>query len=164
MYMLHPDVSLIQTRLDVARASRRARQLARQDMPDLWLPVVLDALAKLADLGVVVDRASIEFECLRISMATRDEGARAIEARAARECARLSGMDDLRLEVLVRCRQIGPERLGHELAHDRHKLEAVRRSHALQPSRALAVLLAAADATLAADAVGVMHTFLARQG
>lgn len=150
--MEHPDVSLIQTRLDVARASRRARQLARQDMPEPWVPVVLDALAEIARLGVVVERATVEYGCLRIIMATPDQAARAIEERAAIECARLASIDELRHLVLARCRQIGPEKFGHSLARDREALEAVRGSHAKAPSRVLAAALAAADAALALDA------------
>lgn len=163
MQMEHPDVSLIQTRLDVARASVRARQLARQDMPEPWVPVVLDALAEIARLGVVVERAAVEFGCLRIIMATQDQAARAIEERAAIECARLSGMDELRLLVLTRCRQLGPDGFGRVLASDRDALEAVRGSHAQQPSRVLAVALAAADAAMALGADRVVHGVLGHQ-
>jgi hypothetical protein len=162
--MVNDDVSVIQSKLDVARASRRARQLARLDMPAAWLPIVLDALAQLAQLGIAVDRASVEHGCLRICMPTRDERARSIETQAAIACARQSGVDELRLCVLVGCRQVGPEQVGRALARDRAMVEMLRASHELQPSRALAVVLAAADATQCSAGVPTVGKFLAGPG
>jgi hypothetical protein len=147
--MEYSEVSLIQSKLEVARASRRARKLARQDLPELWVPVVLDALGQLARLGIAVDRATAEYGCLHIIMPTRDPHARAIEAQAARTCATLSGMDDLRFRVLVSGRQRGPTETGRALAQDRTTVEAVREAHQLEPSNMLAAILAAADAASA---------------
>lgn len=150
--MVYPEISLIQTKIDMARASRRARESARQDLPDLWVPVVLDALSQLARLGIAVDRATAEHGCLHIIMPTTDPHARAIEAHAAKTCAHLSGMDDLRFRVLVSGRQRGPTETGRALAQDRTMFEAVREAHRLEPCRMLAAILAAADAAAAPSA------------
>lgn len=81
------DVALIQTRINIARKVRAARQLARFDMPAPWLPTVLAALTQLGQMGVGPDRATVEYGRLRIIMPTRDPRARDIEAGAARACA-----------------------------------------------------------------------------
>ena len=69
--MGYHDVSLIQSRIDVARASRKARQMARLDMPEPWQPVVLSSIGRLARQGVVVERATVEYGQLRIIMSTQ---------------------------------------------------------------------------------------------
>lgn len=158
------DVSLIQSRIDVALAARRARQQARLDMPEVWLPVVLEAISGIARLGVVVDRATVKYGGLRIVMRTQDTEARAIEAEAAAECARLSGFTELRFLVLVRCRQFGPERVGRALANDPAALEALRASHSSRPSEALAEVLRTVDEHLQADLVVGLRAFLTGQG
>ena len=244
--MGYHDVSLIQSRIDVARASRKARQMSRLDMPEPWQPVVLSSIGRLARQGVVVERATVEYGQLRIIMSTQDPVAREIEAEAARACARacatcgepadsysnympacylhesssgrafaalyvrgafptlseawiwwrtpqaeLAGWQpckiatqeggddrvrellrairvarnsDVRFLVLVRCRQVGPDRVGRALSRDHATLEAIRASHAAQPSELLAEALHAADMYLQADAVGLFGAFLARQG
>lgn len=63
-------------------------------------------------------------------------------------------MDDLRFLVLVRARQLGPDRVARALARDVDALEHLRASHSAQPSVALADLLRAADAVRASGAIG----------
>jgi hypothetical protein len=82
------EVSMIQSKIDLARATRKARQMARLDMPEPWQPVVLSSIVQIARHGVVVERATVEYGQLRIIMACRDPVAREIEAEAARVCAR----------------------------------------------------------------------------
>ncbi len=53
--------------------------------------------------------------------------------------------DDLRLLVLVRCRQVGEARVARALARDDEALECIRHSHAQQPSPVLAKVLRLAD-------------------
>ena len=146
---------MIQSKIEVARAVRRARQLARQDLPEAWLPIVLDALAQLGRQGVRVDRATVEHGCLRIVMPTTDERARAIEARAAHACALIAGMDEMRFVVWTNCRRLGPRAVGRALALEKRALEAIRDSQARRPSRALAAVLDAAYAALPVDPVGL---------
>jgi hypothetical protein len=54
--------------------------------------------------------------------------------------------DDLRLLVLVRCRQVGEARVARALARDDEALERMRDSQARQPSPVLANVLRLADA------------------
>jgi hypothetical protein len=80
------DVSMIQSAINAARSVRRGEPATTEDLPASWQPIVNDALAQLAALGVHAEKTTVEWGRLRIIAATREAAARAIIDQASDDC------------------------------------------------------------------------------